>query len=279
MHVTHTEIDHWLLEDAPGHDETVHALDLPDQPGTLSYTPRQQGVVAGVQACAALARALGLQAQVLAGDGDAVGPGDTVLRLSGGAHALHLAWKQGMNLLEHLSGVATATASLVCLAQRAAPGVQVAATRKALPGARRWLQHAVRCGGGLVHRAGLSETVLVFEQHRVFLPGLGWPALVTLARSRSPEKKIAVEVATPEQALAAAQAGADTLQLDKFTPDALQPLVPRLRALAPGAVLAAAGGIHAGNVAAYAATGVDVLVTSSLYHAPPLDFAARMAAA
>ncbi len=278
IHFSHAEIDQLVLEDQPLHDETSRALGLPAHtPGRLDYVARQAGVVAGTAPCLALARHLGLAAEPLLHDGSAVAPGQTVLRLQGPAGALHTAWKQGMNLLEYLGGIASATNALLAAARQAQPGVQVAATRKAFPGARRLQQYAVLCGGGLVHRAGLSETVLVFAQHRAFLPGLDLPALVQRAKAASPEKFVLVEADRADEAIAAAEAGADGVQLDKLAPEALSALVPRLRAARPGIVVNAAGGIRRDNAAAYAASGVDVLVTSSLYTAPAADYAAVMA--
>ena len=276
IHISSAEIDRWILEDLPLHDETVRALQLPATPGTLVYVPRQAGVLAGIAPCAALARALGLEAEALLADGSPMPVGAPVLRLRGPAPALHAAWRQGMNLLEHLCGLASATAAMVQAARTGKPDVQVAATRKAFPGARRLQQYAVLCGGGVVHRAGLSETILVFAHHWTFLPELDLPAALQRAKRSSPEKFVLVEVSSSEEAQQAASAGADGVQLDKVEPAELAALVPRLRAARESLVIVAAGGIRPDNAASYAATGVDVLATSSLFAAAPLDFAARM---
>ncbi|WP_374407500.1 ModD protein [Hydrogenophaga sp.] len=276
MHFTQAEIDGFILEDLPVHDETVRAIRMPDLPGSLTYSARHGIVVAGVRPCVQLARSLGLEVEVLQPDGSVLASGGPVLRLHGRSHALHVAWKQGMNLLEHLSGVASTTAAMLGQARSVRPGVQLAATRKALPGSRRLLQYAVMCGGGTVHRAGLSESILLFQQHRVFIPDESVDELVRRARSNSPEKFVLVEASGVAEALLAADSGADGVQIDKMSPAALAGLVPRLRAIRPELVIAAAGGVRPDNVVAYAATGVDVLVTSSLYGAPPADFSAVM---
>lgn len=277
IHFTQAEIDQWIVEDLPLHDETTRVLGLPAAAGTLRYVVRQPGVLAGMVPVLRLAQALGLQAEALAADGEPLLAGQPVLRLEGPAPALHRAWKQGMNLFEYLSGIASTTAAMVNAARAENPAVQVAATRKAFPGARRLQQYAVLCGGGMVHRAGLSETVLVFAQHRVFVPALTLGELVQRARRAGPEKFILVEADSSDDALQAVAAGADGVQLDKMQPPALAALVPRLRALRPHLTINAAGGIRPDNAAHYAATGVDVLVTSSLYTAAALDFAALMA--
>ncbi|WP_298292850.1 ModD protein [Thiomonas sp.] len=276
MYFTQAEIDHFLTEDVPLHDETTRALGLPDALGRLTYTARQPGVLAGMAPLLRLAQSLGLHAEPLAADGDTTAPGQPVLRLHGNAHALHVAWKQGMNLLEYLGGIASATRQMVDAARAGNPRIQVAGTRKAFPGARRLQHYAVMCGGGMVHRAGLSETILVFAQHRAFLPGLDAAQLVERAKAHSPEKFVLIEAEDAADALAAARAGADGVQLDKMTVEQLGALVPQLRKLQPRLTINAAGGIRPDNAAQFAACGVDVLVTSSLYNAKAADFGAEM---
>jgi len=280
MYFTHAEIDQLITEDLPLHDETTRALAMPDVPGTLTFTARHTGVLAGLKPCLQMAQSLGLRAEPLAQDGASLAAQQPVLRLHGQAHALHVMWKQGMNLLEYLGGIASTTAALLHAARQTNPRIQVAATRKAFPGARRWQQYAVLCGGGMVHRAGLSESILVFAQHRAFLPGVSVAELVARAQAASPEKFVLIEADDEADALAAVQAGAHGVQLDKMLPEQLAALVPRLRQASRVShlTLNAAGGIRLDNAAAYAATGVDILVTSSLYTAPAADFAARMQA-
>ena len=278
MYFTQADIDQLILEDLPLHDETTRALALPDVPGSLTYSARQPGVLAGLAPLLRLAQSLGLRPEPLAADGDATAPGQAVLRLHGNAHALHMAWKQGMNLLEYLGGIASATRQMVDAARAGNPRIQVAGTRKAHPGARKLQHYAVLCGGGMVHRAGLSETILVFAQHRAFLPGLDAAQLVARAKAHSPEKFVLIEAESADDALAAARAGADGVQLDKMSPEQLCALVPQLRALQPRLTINAAGGIRPDNAAAFAASGVDVLVTSSLYNAKAADFGAKMQA-
>ena len=276
MYFTQADIDQLILEDLPLHDETTRALALPDVPGSLTYCARQPGVLAGLAPLLRLAQSLGLRPEPLAADGDATAPGQAVLRLHGNAHALHMAWKQGMNLLEYLGGIASATRQMVDCARAGNPRIQVAGTRKAHPGARKLQHYAVLCGGGMVHRAGLSETILVFAQHRAFLPGLDASQLVARAKAHSPEKFVLIEAESADDALVAARAGADGVQLDKMSPEQLTALVPQLRALQPRLTINAAGGIRPDNAAAFAASGVDVLVTSSLYNAKAADFGAVM---
>ena len=148
----------------------------------------------------------------------------------------------------------------------------MACTRKNVPGTKALSVKAIKAGGGIMHRLGLSETLLVFAEHRLFLNDTPAATLAQLRRAQ-PEKKIIVEVADPEEAQRWADAGADVLQLEKFTPEAVAACRQALD-LSPGSVrplLAAAGGIRADNAAAYVAAGADLLVTSAPYTAPPKD--------
>ena len=151
------------------------------------------------------------------------------------------------------------------------PDIVVACTRKAVPLTRALSIKAVHAGGGVMHRTGLSDTVLLFAEHRLFLSDADPGALVARLRAQVPERKIAVEVSDRETALAFAQAGADILQLEKFSPDSVAQVVAALSGHPRRPSIVAAGGVSAANAAAYAAAGADVLATSAPYAAPPRD--------
>ena len=148
-----------------------------------------------------------------------------------------------------------------------------------VPGAKALSLKALMAGGGVPHRLGLSETILVFAEHRAFLGGE--PPAATIARLRrgAPERAAVVEVASVEEGVTWAAAGADVIQAEKFTVEAVAELAARLRAVAPRALVAAAGGINAERAGAYVAAGARVIVTSAPYTAKPLDVAVRIAPA
>src|SRR6266540_1239454 len=159
----------------------------------------------------------------------------------------------------------------------AGPNIAVACTRKNVPGTKRFAVAAVKAGGAVMHRLGLSETVLVFPEHRAFLGKEPFVGLVERLRRAAPEKRLVVEVTTLEAAIVAAAVGFDVIQAEKFTPDQIALLVARMATIARSRpVVAAAGGIHAENVAAYAQAGADVVVTSAPYLARPRDVKVRI---
>nr|WP_319565159.1 ModD protein [uncultured Rhodoferax sp.] len=260
----------WALldDDVPCGDLTTQALGIGLQPAQLEFRARQPMTVCAIEEAVGLFALAGAQAQWLVRSGTPVVAGDLLLQAQGSAASLHRAWKSAQTLVEWASGLSSATAAIVA----AANGVAVACTRKNVPGTKALSAKAVRAGGGIMHRLGLSESLLVFAEHRLFL-GESPAQTIQRLRQAEPEKKMVVEVASVEEALLWADAGCDVLQLEKFTPDTVATCRLAIhRHEAPRRpLLAAAGGIRADNAAAYVAAGADFLVTSSPYTAPPKD--------
>jgi len=257
-----------LFDDVPFGDLTTQALGIGRHAARIEFRARQAMTVAASEEAARLFELAGAQCTLQAPSGSTLGTGDLILNACAQAAALHTAWKAAQTLLEWASGIATATATVVA----AANGVAVVCTRKQVPGTKALSVKAVMAGGGAMHRLGLSETLLVFAEHRLFLDETPAQTIVRLRRSQ-PEKRVVVEVADGSEARLWAAAGADVLQLEKFTPEAVAACRASL-ADARGAtrpLLAAAGGIHADNAPAYVAAGADLLVTSWPYTAPPRD--------
>ncbi len=273
------EIDRFLKEDCPYGDLTTILLQIGMRPGRIFFKTRHETVLCCTEEAARLLERQGCAVTVAEPSGTLLPQGKTFLEATGPAESLHTAWKSAVNLLEAASGIATRTHLLVQSAQSVNPAAEVVATRKIFPGTKAVATKAVYAGGALPHRLGLSESVLVFQQHVVFLGGTQelWARLPEL-KSRAREKKIAIEVFDESAALAAALAGADVVQVDKLGAEELHRLVQTLRAAAPNTTIAAAGGITQENVEAYAATGVDLLVTSSMYWGKPADIAVSMEA-
>ena len=202
-------------------------------------------------------------------------PGALILAATGPAAGLFRSWKVAQTLIEIWSGVATTARAMVDAARKASPQIAVACTRKNTPGVKRFAVAAVRAGGAAMHRLSLSETVLVFPEHLAFLdePLL---ALASRLRRAQPEKKLEIEVKTVDAAIAAANAGFDVIQAEKFAPAEIAELVERLASARLRPVIAVAGGVNLDNAAAYAAVGADVLVTSSPFMARPRDVQVRI---
>lgn len=268
------ELERLLGEDVPAGDATTLALEIGCRPGRLDFRARFAMCVCGSEEARRLGELRGLR---LVGDCIASGthlqPGDSILSLAGDAAGLHAIWKTAQTLMEYLSGIASATAEIVAAARRGHPDCAVVCTRKNFPGTKAASVKAILAGGASPHRLSLSETLLLFAEHRAFLNETPAATLARLRR-RWPERALVVEVSDEAEALRWADAGADILQLEKFSPAAVAQLaaeIPRIR-------LAAAGGINASNAEAYAQAGSRVLVTSAPYFAGPRDVAVTLTA-
>ncbi|MCB1768309.1 MAG: ModD protein [Candidatus Competibacteraceae bacterium] len=259
-----------LAEDVPFGDLTTESLGLTGRPGQLEFRARGPMTVCGIEEAARLFELAGASARAIVSSSVVAEDGALLLTAAGSADALHRAWKTAQTLMEWASGIASGAAALV---QAAAP-VPVACTRKNAPGTKALSIKAIQAGGAIAHRLGLSETLLVFAEHRLFLdepPG----ATIARLRNRQPEKKIVVEVISADEALIWAHAGADVLQLEKFTPAALSACRVTLKTEGLQPVLVAAGGVRVDNAADYVAAGAALIATSAPYQAAPRDVQVR----
>jgi len=264
------EIDRLLAEDVPFGDLTTLSLGIGAEPGLMAFRARGAMTVSAVEEAVRLIERAGAKVTAAVASGASLEADAVILEAVGPASALLAGWKAAQTLVEVASGIASVTRAIVDAATAVAPEVVVACTRKTFPGTKAIAIKAVMAGGAIVHRLGLSETVLLFPEHRVFAPDTPLPELLARLKSRCPEKKIVVEVGNAEEALRAAEAGADVVQLEKFAPAAVARVVAMIGS---STLVAAAGGINPGNAAAYAASGARVLVTSAPYWAPPRDVA------
>lgn len=271
-------LDAYLAEDVPLLDLTTHVLGIGAAPGSMSFRARDGMVLACAEEAARLVTCAGGRVVLHKASGDVLEPEEAILTAAGPAAALLRSWKVAQNLIEVASGIATATRSIVSAARAVAPEISVACTRKNAPGTKPMALKAILSGGALPHRLGLSETILIFAEHRTFLPSRTAGEMIAAARRGAAEKKIVVEVGSIEEAVAFAEAGADVVQVEKFAPELVSAVRKEIGRLVPRPLIAAAGGVDAGNAAAYAAAGADILVTSAPYWARPRDVAVRIEA-
>ncbi|MBZ4023287.1 ModD protein [Rhodobacter sp. TJ_12] len=259
-----------IREDVPAGDLTTRSLGIGAEAGEITMRARGEMTVACSEEAVRIFQLLGAEAWIACPSGKRVDEGEMLLFGRGQAEALHAGWKVAQTLMEWASGVASCASDILTAAQALNPAISVACTRKSVPGTRALSLKAITAAGATIHRAGLSDTVLLFAEHRVFGGENALATQIARLRQTCPERRVVVEVANRDDALAAAQAGADVLQLEKFPPAEVAATVAALGPDWPGKV-AAAGGINTKNAADYAATGAHVLVTSAPYTAPPRD--------
>lgn len=265
-----------VAEDVPYGDLTTRSLGIGTRAAVLSFDARAAMTVCGTEEAARMFELAGARAEVVAPSGSL--SDGRLLNAEGDAAVLHRVWKSAQVLVELYSGVASGVAAILGALHAAGFDTPLACTRKHFPGTKAMAVKAVHSGGAYMHRLGLSETLMLFHEHRLYLDEA--PA-ATVARLRRalPERALVVEVSAADEALAWAEAGAPVLQLERFTPDQVRTLAADLgvRGLAP--TLAIAGGVHVGNAVAYAQAGAGLLVSSAPYHAQPKDVKVRFAAA
>ena len=253
-----------LLEDlGRAGDITTQAVVPSDARFAAIFAARQAGVVAGVD-CARLAMTLmGAHFDTLKPDGSVIAPGDIIARVDGPAAAVLAGERVALNFLCHLSGVASQTAAYV--AAVSGTGVRIAEIRKTIPGLRGLQKHAVKCGGGLNHRFGLDDAILIKDNHIAICGGIA-QALEAARANAGHLVKIEIEVDTLAQLREALPYSPDVVLLDNFALDDLRQAV----ALAKGqTVLEASGGVNMTTVRAIAETGVDVISIGALTHSAP----------
>lgn len=281
MRFSNARIDAFIEEDVPYIDLTCEVLGIRNQPGEMEYFTRESCVLAGSDIARRIMRNLGCEVLTSSEDGQLVSAGQTFFTVRGAAADLHAAWKVCLNVFDHLSAVATKTRSMVDEVHAVNPECEVLTTRKSMPGAKDLLTCAVMAGGAFPHRLGLSETVLVFEQHLAFFGGFSrFVEELPRIKARCVEKKLFVE-ADAQRAIALARAssdghGVDGIQVDKVPVSELAELVRRIREIDPRITIIAAGGINPQNAGAYAACGVDGLATTAPFTAKPVDMSVRM---
>lgn len=256
----------WLAEDTGHGDVTTRAVVPSHRAGRARIEARDEGVVAGVEiaaACFDVASGGALRFERLRADGDEVAPGDVVARIEGPLGPLLTAERTALNLLGHLSGIATITRRFAKEVEGTT--ARLVDTRKTTPGLRLLEKSAVVAGGGSNHRFGLDDGVLVKDNHVAAAGGV--TEAVARARARVPHGlKIEVEVSSLDELDEAMAAGADVVLLDNMSPEMVGAAVARAGGKV---VLEASGGIDLSNVRRYAETGVDLISVGALTHSAP----------
>jgi nicotinate-nucleotide pyrophosphorylase (carboxylating) len=270
-------IDRALAEDVGDGDATTAATVDPGVNARATITQKAPGVIYGLAISEAVFARLDPAASLerLGPEGAWREAGAGVLRVEGAARALLTAERTALNFLSHLSGIATLTARVVGRVREAGGTARILDTRKTTPGLRRLEKAAVAAGGGINHRAGLYDAILVKENHAALAGGVG--EAVRRARAARPELPLAVEVRDGAEIDEALGAGAPRLLLDNMTPDQVRAAVARV---AGRAELEVSGGVSPDTVLVYATIdGVDYVSMGALTHsAPGLDLSLALEA-
>jgi nicotinate-nucleotide pyrophosphorylase (carboxylating) len=255
-----------LVEDHCFDDITTEALIDHSVIGIARIIAKAKGIFAGAEVARQVFYDIdpALNVRIVTVDGTHVGPGDILLTIEGKISSILKAERVALNFLQHLSGIATETSRYVDLI-RDLP-VQVTDTRKTIPGMRVLEKYAVATGGGKNHRMHLCDGFLIKDNHidLLYKQGKKLTDIISIARQKNPAHyRIEIEARTPEEAIEAANAGADIVMLDNMTLEDMRYAVQNIKGKA---LIEASGGITFETIRAVAETGVDYISVGALTH-------------
>lgn len=263
-------ITHALIEDGAWADITTLSTVPQEQQARATIISRQHGVVAGLAVAQETFRIFDerVRFEIVTRDGSTVQPGAVLAHISGPARSILSAERVALNFLGRLAGIATITSR--CVSALEGTKTRVLDTRKTTPGLRSLEKEAVRLGGGQNHRFGLSDGILIKDNHIKAAGGIR--QAIAAARSQAPHLlKIEVECETLSEVGRAIEAEADVVLLDNMDVETMRSAVTMLRARAPRILIEASGsiGTNPERLRAVAATGVDFISLGALTHSAP----------
>ena len=252
-----------------GHDFTTECVVPLDKDARAVVNARKAGRLAGVVAGLAAFTLTDpdCEIEIFKMDGEDVAEGEDIAVITGSARSILTAERTALNFMQHLSGIATLTKSYVDAIEDT--GAKIADTRKTIPGMRALAKQAVRLGGGMNHRYGLDDAVLIKDNHIALAGGI-YPALQMAKENAGHMVKIEIEVDTIDQLEEVLQhGGADIIMLDNFT---IKDMEKAVKMIDGKAIIEASGGVNLNTVKAIAETGVHIISVGALTHsAPALD--------
>lgn len=256
-----------LNQDSGFIDITTHALVEPGLNVKAKVISKEDGLVAGMGLVSALLDYYKISILKNKIDGSIIKENETLLEMEGDARSILTMERTILNFLMRMSGIATLTSEMVKEARKANPNIIIAGTRKTTPGLQFWEKEAIRLGGGDTHRYRLDDAVLIKDNHLVLVGDV--VTAIKLARDyASFTKKIEIEVENLEDALKAANAGADIIMLDNMDTNQIIKVLNTLNKekIRDEVLIEVSGGINPENISEYAKTGVDIISSGYITH-------------
>jgi nicotinate-nucleotide pyrophosphorylase (carboxylating) len=252
----------FLNEDVGSGDITSSAVIPPALAAKAVVIAKENGVAAGLAEARELLAALGLRATFKVRDGDKIRTSQVLVEIKGNARRILFAERTLLNVLMRMSGIATQARNALDIARRIDKRVRIAATRKTAPGLMLLDKKAVALGGGIAHRMGLYDAVLIKDNHIALCKS----AAEAVRRAKKTGRRIECEATGAAQALEAAAAGADAILLDNMSHGEMKKAIALLHSDYPKVKIELSGGINLRNLAKYARHGADVISIGSLTH-------------
>lgn len=259
-----------FLEEDIGAGDITSELLLNDEEIIGTIFAKEDCILAGLEEISEMFTYYGIMCTRMAGDGEKISAGKDVMQVKGKAKNILKIERTALNLLGHMSGIATEAYMLVEKAKSINPDVRVAVTRKTTPGLRNLDKKAAMLGGADTHRLRLDDHVLIKDNHLAIVGDV--KEAVSRAKRVSFVRKIEVEVESMDDAIAAAEAGADIIMLDNMSPEDAEKAYEEIKSRNPGIIVEISGGINRDNIERYA-EHADVISVGSITHsAKSIDF-------
>ena len=249
----------------------VSTINIPENAEvSAKIIAKSSGYVSGLEELKILFDILKISTNFLKKDGIKVKKGEVVVELKGNARNILLGERVGLNLVTHMSAITTTTRKFVKIIDESGKKVKIACTRKTLPGLRIFEKKAVILGGGDPHRFSLDDMILLKDTHLRYYKGDIGKLLKDVKDAASFSKKIEIEVEKPNDALIAAENGADIIMLDNMSPDQVEDVIKLLKEhnLRENIIIEISGGINEDNIVDYLISSPDIISTSELTQFP-----------
>ena len=271
-----TEIERFLQEDISNGDITSDLFIDSTSVSDAQILSREPGLLSGRKELTQIFDYFNIKSNWSFQDGEYFDSNTQIVKLNGLSKSLLLSERVSLNLLGHMSGIATSTNHAVTITKKISPNTNISATRKTLPGLRKYEKYSVIVGGGLPHRYDLNEMILIKDNHHKLITNL--KESVNTARDKiDSNKKIELEVDSLESALNAVDLDVDIILLDNMTPEDISKFILKLKQLSEPPLTEASGGINFSNLESYASTQVDIISMGALTHSSKsIDFSLQI---
>ena len=272
-----SEIERFLNEDISNGDITSDLFIDATSISNAEILSREPGILSGRSEISQIFNHFNIESNWLFQDGDSFSDNSQIVKLNGLSKSILLSERVSLNLLGHMSGIATSTNNAVKITKQISPHTNISATRKTLPGLRKYEKYSVIVGGGLPHRYDLNEMILIKDNHSKLINNL--QKSINSARNQiGSSKKIELEVDSLESAMKAIDLDIDIILLDNMQPEDILKFMNKIKSISQKIPLTeASGGITMSNLQNYASTGVDIISMGSLTHSSKsLDFSLQI---
>lgn len=274
---TDYELQQYINEDIPYFDLTTYLQDKKDTKASLSIFTREDIVVSCTEESARIAELLGCSVDFFIPSKQKAKKGDTLISFRGDYNDIHKAWRVCQILLEYSCKITTYSSQMKALIDEVNNHCELLTTRKSFPFAKKFCIKSVMAGDAIPHRLGLSETILIFPQHRIVYESKEiFLEDIKRFKIKAPEKKIVVETESFEDAKSLMENGVDVLQVDKIDVEIVKKIVEYKNTNYPYIKIVVAGGVNIKNVQEYALAGIDGVVSSAMYSCGMVNLGSKM---